>query len=70
MQMTIADFAVVALVSTIDMIVPVTVESWPKLYGWWYNMKQLPYYDKVSTANLNKTKLIMQSFTDFKINFE
>lgn len=69
MQLTIADLAVVAIVSTIDMLVPVTTESWPKLHRWWRDLKQLPYYEKVNSDGLNHLKAITQQFTDFKINF-
>lgn len=55
--MTIADFSVVTIVSTMDLIVPVVVNSWPKLYNWWNNkMKKLPYYDKANQDGLNALK--------------
>ncbi|XP_031620849.1 glutathione S-transferase E14-like [Contarinia nasturtii] len=67
--MTIADFSVVTIVSTMDMIVPVVVESWPKLHNWWFNhMKKLPFYEKVNQDGLNALKEWAKQSTDFKIN--
>lgn len=67
--MTIADISVVTIVSTVDMIVPVTIESWPKLYNWWYNqMKTLPYYEKANAEGLAGLKDWVRKSTDFEIN--
>lgn len=69
-QLTIADLAVVTIVNTIDMVVPVTVEKWPKLHNWWNKqMKQLPYYENANHDGLMSLKRSAQSSTDYKINF-
>lgn len=66
--MTIADLSIVTIVSTIDMIVPVTPEQWPKLYNWWYNrMKQLPYYEKANQDGLAALGDWIQASTDYKV---
>lgn len=67
--MTIADFSIVTIVSTIDMILPVTADKWPKLHHWWYNeMKALPYYEKANAEGLAALKAWCQENTDFQIN--
>lgn len=66
--MTIADLSVVTIVSTIDMLVPVTAEKWPKLHNWWYNhMQKLPYYEKANQKGLAALKEWVQKSTDFKV---
>lgn len=69
--MTIADLSIVTIVSTVDMIVPVTIESWPKLHNWWHNhMKILPYYEKANQDGLIALKTLTQQCTDYPINFD
>lgn len=66
--MTIADISIVTIVSTVDMIVPVTADAWPKLHHWWYNvMKALPHYEQAN-AGLAALKVWTQKSTNFKIN--
>lgn len=58
------------IVSTIDMIVPITNDKWPKLHNWWRNhMEKLPYYHKANHDGLLALKEIIQQSTDFEINF-
>lgn len=66
--MTIADLSVVTIVNTLDMILPVTKDSWPKLANWWRNhMEKLPYYNKANDG-LIALKNLIQEHTDYKIN--
>lgn len=67
--MTIADISIVSIVSTVDMIAPVTADKWPKLHHWWYKeMKSLPYYEKANADGLAALKAWTQQCTDFEIN--
>lgn len=67
--MTIADLSIVTIVSTCDMIVPVTSEKWPKLHNWWRNeMEKLPYYENANRDGLKALKAWVQQCTDFEIN--
>lgn len=67
--MTIADISIVTIVSTVDMIVPVTADAWPRLHHWWYaEMKALPYYEKANASGLIALKTWTQQSTDFQIN--
>lgn len=66
--MTIADISIVTIVSTVDMILPVTADAWPKLHHWWYKeMKSLPHYE-TANAGLAALKAWTQQSTDFQIN--
>ena len=69
-DLTIADLSIVTIVSTVDMLLPVTQDQWPHLYNWWYNVIQkLPYYHKANDEGLLALKTIVQQHTDFPINF-
>nr|QVK45127.1 GSTe3 [Pagiophloeus tsushimanus] len=43
-QMTIADFSIVATLSTIEVYLPLNEEKYPKIMAWYQKMKALPYY--------------------------
>lgn len=69
--MTIADLSIVTIVSTVDMIVPITDEAWPKIHSWWFNyMRKLPYYEKANQEGLAALKQWAQQSTDFPIKME
>lgn len=44
-QMTIADFSIVATLSTAEIYLPIDVEKYPKINAWYQKMKALPYYN-------------------------
>lgn len=70
-QLTIADLSIVTIVSTADMLVPVTADKWPKLYNWWNKeMKKMPYYKLVTQEGLLSMKRLIQLSTDYEINFD
>lgn len=67
--MTIADISIVTIVSTVDMIVPITADAWPTLHHWWFmEMKALPYYENANGDGLMALKTWVQQSTDFEIN--
>lgn len=68
--MTIADLSIVSIVSTVDMIAPITEEAFPKLDSWWNSMKKLPYYEQANQEGLVALKQWAQSSTDFPIKME
>lgn len=70
--MTIADISIVTIVSTIDMVVPVTIESWPKLHNWWHNQMQtsMPYYKKANHDGLIALKTLAAQSTDYPIKID
>lgn len=44
-QMTIADFSIVATLSTTEIYLPIDVGKYPKINAWYRKMKALPYYN-------------------------
>lgn len=67
--MTIADISIVTIVSTVDMLLRVTEDNWPRLLAWWNQMRQLPCYSKSNFEGLLQLKSIVQANTDYPINF-
>jgi glutathione S-transferase len=65
-QITIADFAVLATLSTLEILFPIS-RSFPCLIQWFQNMKELPYYSKANEAGTQKLKEILKSFGHFDI---
>ncbi|RZC37120.1 uncharacterized protein BDFB_012445, partial [Asbolus verrucosus] len=43
-HLTIADFSIIATLSTIDIIVPVDAKKYPKITAWMKKLQALPYY--------------------------
>lgn len=67
--MTIADLSIAPIVSTVNIIVPITAEKWPKLYDWWHNqMQSLPYYQQVNDNGVKALKELVRESTDYEIN--
>jgi glutathione S-transferase len=62
-EISIADFSVVATLSTLDLIMPVEKEDFPKLTAWYAKMKELPYYETANQRGLDdlKEKLMKKS---------
>lgn len=66
--MTIADLSIATIASTVDIIVPITAEKWPKLYNWWHNqMKALPYYERINRDGVAALKEWVCESTDYEI---
>nr|QVK45130.1 GSTe6 [Pagiophloeus tsushimanus] len=60
-EITIADFNLVATVSSLDScMVPVTADKYPILSAWFARLKALPYYD-VNQAGVDQFKGFVQS---------
>lgn len=65
-QITLADFSVVTVLSSSDAFLPVT-QSWPNLNNWYRTMKNLPYYN-ANLPGLNALKMGLRASTDYPIN--
>lgn len=68
--MTIADFSVSTILSSTNLLVPVSSVKWPKLAEWFNKMKQEDFYQKGNVPGLEKLKVGVQHSTDFKINLK
>lgn len=45
-QVTIADFSIVATISTIDILIPIDEEKYPNLVKWYAKMQEHPSYNE------------------------
>lgn len=54
--MTIADFSLITVITTLDFFVPVTAETYPKVSAWIQRCQGLPYYEEVNGRGLEKLK--------------
>lgn len=66
-QFTIADISAIPMVSNINLLIPVTEESWPKLYHWFNVVKARTSYEKANVPGLNELKFVLQQSTDHPI---
>ena len=64
-EMSIADFSVVATLSTLDLLLPVDQEKFPKLGIWFEKMKTLPYYRTANQKGLDDLKRKLASKSKF-----
>ncbi|XP_065073874.1 glutathione S-transferase E14-like [Ochlerotatus camptorhynchus] len=55
-ELTVADFSIVAILSTMETICPIPASRWPKVAAWYETMKQLPYYHEANQTGLDKLK--------------
>lgn len=59
-NVTIADFCVIACISTSELIIPIDEAKFPKLAEWVKSIKQLPCYN-VNLPGLEKFKAFLLS---------
>ncbi|XP_052743652.1 glutathione S-transferase 1-like [Bicyclus anynana] len=52
--MSLADIAIVATVSTLNVLVPVNKERYPVLFSWMFRMSQKPFYTTGNLKGLNE----------------
>uniref|UniRef100_A0A182JB98 glutathione transferase n=1 Tax=Anopheles atroparvus TaxID=41427 RepID=A0A182JB98_ANOAO len=55
-RLSVADFSIVATVSTLALIMPVRADRWPNIHGWFERMKALPYYETANATGLEKLR--------------
>ncbi|XP_058057842.1 glutathione S-transferase E14-like [Anopheles bellator] len=55
-HLTVADFSVVATVSTLNLILPIDGDRWPRVHGWLETMRALPYYAEANGVGLEKLR--------------
>lgn len=68
MQLTIADFAIIATATTVDYIFPVNQQKWPKLNEWMTGMKALPFFEEINQKGLDELKMILEVFLKARTN--
>ncbi|KXJ68754.1 hypothetical protein RP20_CCG001852 [Aedes albopictus] len=55
-KLTVADFPIVATLSTVENVCPISKDRWPKMTAWFETMQKLPYYQQANQAGLDKLK--------------
>uniref|UniRef100_A0A182T0Z8 glutathione transferase n=1 Tax=Anopheles maculatus TaxID=74869 RepID=A0A182T0Z8_9DIPT len=55
-HVSVADFAIVATLSTLELLVPIKAERWPRVNEWFKEMQSLPYYDEHNVVGLQKLR--------------
>ncbi|XP_053672087.1 uncharacterized protein LOC128722449 [Anopheles nili] len=58
-RLSVADFSIVATLSTLNLLVPVTAERWPRVFEWFEEMQKLPYYSEQNSAGLEKMRKML-----------
>lgn len=51
---TVADYCLVATISTSQLAVPILAESYPKLAAWFERMKAVPFYNEINGQFVDK----------------
>ncbi|XP_041780364.1 glutathione S-transferase E14-like isoform X2 [Anopheles merus] len=52
-QLSVADFAIVATLSTVAIFVPLVTDRWPRVCEWFAVMEALPYYNDQNRVGLD-----------------
>uniref|UniRef100_A0A8D8DC18 glutathione transferase n=1 Tax=Culex pipiens TaxID=7175 RepID=A0A8D8DC18_CULPI len=55
-ELTVADFSIVATLSTLESVCPIEESRWPKVHDWYGRMRQLPYYHEANQVGLDKLR--------------
>lgn len=59
-EVTLADISMLSTMSTLDLIVPVEEEKYPKLFDWLKRGKQLPYFEESQSKGLDMIKAFVE----------
>ncbi|KRT82966.1 Glutathione S-transferase, partial [Oryctes borbonicus] len=60
-ELSIADFAIVATITSANVLVPVAENRFPHISKWIEKMKGLPYYEETNQAGLEKFATLMKT---------
>ncbi|KAG4068652.1 hypothetical protein HA402_002343 [Bradysia odoriphaga] len=66
-DMSIADIAIVATFSTLNLVIPVDGVTFPLLKKWFEEMKKFPFYAAGNVPGLQKLRAIVQNRSDLPI---
>lgn len=65
--LTIADFSIVATMSSLNIICKVDETKWPKVIAWWNKLKDLPYYFEGNEKGLIDLRNRIEKYTKFEL---
>lgn len=57
---TVADYCLVATISTTQIAAPIVQDRYPKLADWYERMKAVPFYDEVNGKLVEKFRLFIE----------
>nr|WCC58237.1 glutathione S-transferase [Pharsalia antennata] len=60
-EITIADFSLIATITTINVIIPIVADRFPKISAWLTKMQALPYYASRNQPGLDKLTAVVKS---------
>lgn len=60
-QVTVADFSLIATITSSNVFVPIASNRYPKIVEWISKMQQLPYYAEANQAGLDKFTAVMKT---------
>ncbi|XP_058449272.1 uncharacterized protein LOC131429241 [Malaya genurostris] len=60
-KLTVADFSIVATLSTAESVCPISSSRWPKVKAWYEEMQKLPYYNDANQVGLTKLRAKLNS---------
>ncbi|XP_058815240.1 glutathione S-transferase E14-like isoform X2 [Topomyia yanbarensis] len=55
-ELTVADFSIVATLSTLETVCPISESRWPKVKAWYEEMQRLAYYYEANQVGLSKLR--------------
>uniref|UniRef100_A0A182LRU1 glutathione transferase n=1 Tax=Anopheles culicifacies TaxID=139723 RepID=A0A182LRU1_9DIPT len=58
-HLSVADLAIVATLSTLNLLVPIEANRWPRVHEWFKEMQALPYYNEQNSVGLEKLRGIL-----------
>lgn len=60
-EVTIADISILSTLSTLDLVIPVEEEKYPRLADWLQRGKQLPFFDEGNSKGLEMVKTFVEA---------
>uniref|UniRef100_A0A1Y9H324 glutathione transferase n=2 Tax=Anopheles dirus TaxID=7168 RepID=A0A1Y9H324_9DIPT len=61
-HLSVADFSIVATVSTLSFLIPITADRWPRVHEWFEEMQTVPWYAE-NRVGLEKLRGIFNKLT-------
>uniref|UniRef100_A0A182WH79 glutathione transferase n=1 Tax=Anopheles minimus TaxID=112268 RepID=A0A182WH79_9DIPT len=60
-HLSVADLAIVATLSTLNLLIPIDADRWPRVHDWFKGMQELPYYNEQNGVGLEKLGGILRT---------
>lgn len=60
--LTIADFSIVAVLSTVELLLPICADQWPKTCTWYQRMKDLECYTDGNQIGIDKLRKLLKVY--------